>query len=40
MIDSQYLAEFLEWCVLHDKDIYDAETRLQTSIEFLNRNVG
>ena len=38
MIDSQYLAEFLEWCVLHDKDIYDAETRLQTSIEFLKHN--
>ena len=38
MIDSQYLAEFLEWCVLEDKDIYDAENRLKTSIEFLKHN--
>jgi hypothetical protein len=38
-VDKQYLAEFLEWCILHDKDIYDAEARLETSEEFINRNV-
>ena len=40
MKDQQYLAEFLEWCVLNDKDIYDAEERLQTAKDFLNRNDG
>ena len=35
ILDKQNLSEFLEWCVLHDKDIYDAEARLKTSIEFL-----
>lgn len=39
VVGKQCLAEFLEWCILHDKDIYDAEARLETSEEFLNRNV-
>ena len=37
-VDKEILSCFLEWCVLEDKDIYDAEARLQTSIEFLKHN--
>ena len=38
-VDKEILSCFLEWCVLNDKDIYDAEERLQTAKDFLNRNV-
>ena len=35
LIDKDVLSCFLEWCVLEDKDIYDAENRLKTSAEFI-----
>jgi hypothetical protein len=38
-IDKEILSCFLEWCILKDKDIYDSENRLKTSVEFLKRNV-
>ena len=37
-VDKEILSCFLVWCILEDKDIYDAEARLQTSIEFLKHN--
>ena len=37
-IDKEILSCFLEWCILEDKDIYDAENRLKTSVEFLKHN--
>ena len=39
MITEQFLAEFLEWCILENKDIYDAEARFEVSKFYLkNKN--